>query len=67
MKNYSGVIAGLLATIALPMLVKMGFSEACGSELTNWVMVSAVPGLLAIYKSRISQGDITPLGMRKPV
>ena len=56
---------GIIATIALPFLVKFGLSESCGSEVINWVMVSAVPGLLTIYRARVAKGDVTLAGFKK--
>ncbi len=63
--NYSTIFAGLLATVALPLIVKSGFSEQCGNEITNWVMVSAIPGLVTIWRARVAKGDVTLLGFKK--
>lgn len=65
MKNYSTTFIGIGLTVALPLLVKVGFSESCGSEIINWLFVSAVPGLITIWKTRINRGDVTVAGFRK--
>lgn len=65
MKNYSTTFLGIGATIALPLIVSQGFSEVCGNEIVNWVMVSALPGLVTIWKTRVAKGDVTVAGVRK--
>lgn len=65
MKNYSTTFLGIIGTIALPLIVSAGFSEACGGEIVNWVMASALPGLLTIWKARVAKGDVTVAGVRK--
>jgi hypothetical protein len=65
MKNYSTTFLGIIATVAGPLIVSQGFSEACGAEIINWVMASAIPGLVLIYKERIARGDVTVAGFRK--
>ena len=62
-KGYSLTISGILASIALPLLVSVGLSEGCASEL--WAVLAPIPGAIIAYIGRYRQGDITPLGAKK--
>ena len=65
--NYSMTIGGIVAAVALPLLVQAGFTDQCSNEITAKVLpyVSALPGLVAAYFGRVRHGDVTLGGFKK--
>lgn len=57
--TYSGIIA----MIALPLLVNLGFTEACGNEITS-IILPMIPGAIAAFVGRFRAGGIDKLGRR---
>lgn len=53
-------IKGLALAVVLPVLVSIGFSEACANELV--LVGSALPGIITAYLGRVRQGDVDLLG-----
>lgn len=62
MQNYSLTIAGLIGAIALPLLVNLGFSDGCASEIVT--TLTPLPGIIIAWIGRVRQGDITVLGAK---
>lgn len=62
MQNYSLTIAGLIGAIALPLLVNLGFTDGCASELITFL--TPLPGIVIAWIGRVRQGDITALGTK---
>lgn len=63
MSKFSLTQGGILAMIALPLLVQAGFSEQCAGEI--WTIVPMIPGAVAAWYGRFRKGDITLGGFRK--
>lgn len=62
-KTYVGVFVAL----AGPLLLNLGFSEACSGEITGVVLplLAALPGAVMALVGRFRLGGVTVLGARK--
>jgi hypothetical protein len=60
--NYSLTHGGILAMIALPVLVHFGFSEQCGSEIM--AVAPMIPGAVMAWVGRIRAGGTSVLGFK---
>lgn len=58
--KYSLTHGGLIAMIALPLLVHAGFSEQCSGEV--WNFVSMLPGFVTAWIGRMKAKGPTSLG-----
>lgn len=61
--KYSMTISGILIAIIGPVLVNVGLSESCSSEVTAYLPV-LIGGIIA-WIGRYRKGDITVGGFRK--
>lgn len=59
---YSLTHGGILAMIALPILVHFGFSESCGSEIMT--IAPMIPGAVMAWYGRIRAGGVNALGQK---
>lgn len=63
MKGYSTTYGGIIAMIALPLLVNVGFSESCSNELVT-ILLPMIPGAIAAFRGRFKLGGIDKLGRK---
>ena len=63
----SKTILGLIVALVLPVLVKLGFSEACAGEVTSILLpfLSAIPGIALAWWGRYRMGGINVIGTKK--
>lgn len=61
--KQSMTIQGILLMAALPLLIQVGFTESCASEIG--VFLSMLPGIIWAWVGRVRQGDITIFGFKK--
>lgn len=62
--KFSLTIGGIVTMIALPLLVKLGFSESCSNEIV--AIAPMLPGAIMAWVGRVRQGDINMFGFKKP-
>lgn len=62
----SVVTIGILTSIAGPLLVQFGFSDACSGEITGKVvpLVAMLPGALLAQWGRVRLGGVNKFGVR---
>jgi hypothetical protein len=53
---------GVIAMIALPLLAQLGFSDACGSEVVQVLLMA--PGAVAALYGRFRVGGVNMFGKR---
>ena len=63
MKKYSLTNGGILIALLVPLIGYLGFTEACSSEITNFLL--PIPGLVIAWIGRVRQGDVTLAGFKK--
>jgi len=65
--NYSVTIAGIIVSIALPILVQIGFTDSCANEITAKVapIIAMLPGAIIAWYGRWRNGDIKVSGIKK--
>ena len=56
-------MGGILVAVAVPVLVKFGFSESCGGEIVNYV-IPLIGGAIAWY-GRMRAGGVSVAGFKK--
>jgi len=63
----SKTIIGLITAVAGSLLVTLGFSDNCSSEIITKLLplIGSIPGLGVVYVDRLSKGDINFAGIRK--
>lgn len=61
--NYSTTYVGIIGMIALPVLVNLGFTDACGNEILN-LTLPMIPGAIMAFRGRFKLGGIDKLGRR---
>ena len=60
--NYSLVYSGVITMFVVPLLGNLGFSEGCGGEIANALMM--VPGAIMALYGRYRHGDVDVLGRK---
>lgn len=60
--NYSLVYSGVITMFVAPMLVQAGFSDACGSEIAEFLLM--IPGALMAFYGRYRLGGVDKLGRK---
>ena len=63
MKGYSTTYTGIISMIALPLLVNVGFTEACSNELLS-IVLPMIPGAIMAFRGRFKLGGVDALGRR---
>ncbi len=69
MKNFSGVIAGILVAVAGSAIATFGLSDSCSNEVLAKAtpLIGMLPGITWAWISRVGKGDLTVAGFRKNV
>ena len=71
MQNYSLTIAGIIATVALPILVQvglqLGLSDNCSNEIGLKIapIIAMLPGAIIAWIGRVKTGGIKISGFKK--
>lgn len=61
--GYSSTYIGIISMILLPVLVNLGFTEACGNEIAA-ILLPMIPGAIVAFRGRFKLGGIDKFGNR---
>lgn len=62
--KYSTEFTAVLSMFALPFLVNLGFSDACGNEMLT-IFPPMLPGAYHLLKKRFERGGVSALGFKE--